>query len=59
MKTLLSVVAVATIIASPAFAQKAQKVSPNAVVVDGQAVGQDPDPNIRFQLRREAEHGID
>jgi hypothetical protein len=59
MKTLLSVVAVATIIASPAFAQKAPKVSPNAVVVDGQAVGQDPDPNIRFQLRREAEHGID
>jgi hypothetical protein len=59
MKTLLSAVAVATIIASPAFAQKAPKVSPNAVVVDGQAVGQDPDPNIRFQLRREAEHGID
>jgi hypothetical protein len=44
MKTLLSAVVVATIIASPAFAQKAQKVSPNAVVVDGQAVGQDPEP---------------
>ncbi|HEY0224659.1 MAG TPA: hypothetical protein VGC38_09110 [Pseudolabrys sp.] len=30
--------------------------SPNAVIDDGQVVGVDPDPNIRFQLLRD--HGL-
>jgi hypothetical protein len=59
MKMLVTAAALATIIASPAFAEKAPKVSPNAVVVDGQVVGQDPDPKIRFELRKEYMHGID
>jgi Trypsin/FG-GAP-like repeat len=39
MKIFLSAAAVATIIASPAFAQNAAKVSSNAVTFDGQVVG--------------------
>ena len=56
MKMLVTTVALATLIASPAFAQKAKHVrmSANAVVVNGQMIGQDPDAKVRFELRRDA-----
>ena len=50
--------AIATVIASPALAQRAQQQrqqSPNPaydVYVGGRYVGSDPDPNIRAQLQR-------
>jgi hypothetical protein len=52
MKTFIAVLAVA--VASPAFA-KVQKIAPDGAVYFGsEKVGQDPDLNIRFDLRREA-----
>lgn len=52
MKTLvIASVLVAAI--SPAFAQTASQ-SGNAVIVGGQYLGSDPDPNIRSSLQREA-----
>ena len=38
--------------ARPVHAQSAT-VSPDAVVVDGKVVGQDPDPNVRLELLRD------
>ena len=72
-KTLIATLALATLVASPAFAQTnthrirhaaasdyayASEPSyaaqnPNAVVFDNVVVGQDPDANIRLQLRRD------
>ncbi len=52
MTKLIAAVALATLIAlpvAPAFAQ-----SSNKVIVGGKVVGEDPDPNIRFQLLRDA-----
>ena len=63
-KLVLTVAAMA-VIASPVLAQRAprsptpfvpglqQGGDPN-VSVNGRAVGRDPDPNIRFELRRQA-----
>jgi hypothetical protein len=59
MQTFVTARALATAIAAPAFAQKAKPAPSTAVVVDGQVVGQDPDANIRFELRKEYLHGID
>ena len=59
MKTLVTALALVTVIAAPAFAQKSKPVPPNAVIVDGQVVGQDPDASIRFELRKEYMHGVD
>ena len=62
MKKLVTALALATLAASPALAKSnhASKADtgysvrdPNVVVVDGQYVGRDPDPNIRFQLKRD------
>jgi hypothetical protein len=76
MKTIVTIVALATLIATPAFAaqkkhsqnvrsqeayaqaqqQQAQPHSTNRnfdVYQNGQYVGSDPDPRIRFQLQRE------
>jgi heat shock protein HslJ len=70
MNKLMTVVAVAaTILSAPAFAQSAPKhvkqqqqtgyqVPWDAVVVDGQVVGQDPDANIRTQIERDAMAGL-
>ena len=58
IKRLVVAAAIATVIASPALAQRAQKPrqqSPNPaydVYVGGRYVGSDPDPNIRAQLQR-------
>ena len=52
MKTLATVLAVATFIASPAFAQSPQAPS-NQVVIGNKYVGQDPDAGIRSQLLRD------
>lgn len=51
MKTLAAVLAVATFIASPAFAQSPQ--TGTQVIVGNKFVGQDPDPGIRSQLMRD------
>lgn len=51
MKTLATIVALATLIASPAFAQTPPKSS--TVTVGGKYVGQDPDAGIRSQLMRD------
>jgi hypothetical protein len=51
MTKLIAAVALATLIAlpvAPAFADSTK------VIVGGKVVGQDPDPNIRLQLLREA-----
>ena len=52
MKYLITAVALAALIAIPAAAAFAQ--SANVVIVGGQVIGQDPDPNVRLQLRRDA-----
>jgi len=51
MKTLATIVALATLIASPAFAQTPPKS--NTVTVGDKYVGQDPDAGIRSQLMRD------
>jgi hypothetical protein len=49
MKTLIVALTLATTyLAAPAFAQ-----SPNQVIVGDKTVGQDPDANVRLQLRRD------
>ncbi len=50
MKTLATIVALATLIASPAFAQSPKST---AVTVGNKYVGQDPDAGIRSQLMRD------
>lgn len=70
MKTLMTAVALAALIASPAFAAtkkvttqvrataaQSYALAPpsSAVVVDGQVIGADPDPNVRLQLQRDGE----
>ncbi len=51
MKTLVTVLALATVVASPAFAQAP---GPSGrVVVGTKYVGQDPDAAIRSQLMRD------
>jgi hypothetical protein len=55
MKTLITAVAVAiTFIAAPAITQSALAEPPNDVMVGGKNIGQDPDANVRLQLRRDA-----
>jgi len=61
MKFLMTTVALAALAASPAFAATKHAktlasyaaADPYTVVVDGQVVGRDPDPGIRFELMRE------
>jgi hypothetical protein len=54
MKTLISTLAFATLlIAGPAFAQSAIAPSPNDLTMGGKSIGQDPDPNVRLQMRRD------
>jgi len=63
MKTLVAAVAVATFIVSPALAHTARhhpvesslaaSVPWDTVIEEGRIVGQDPDPNVRLELRRD------
>jgi len=52
MKTLIATVPLATAIAAPVFTQAAT-AAPNDVVVGGKRIGQDPDANVRLQMRRD------
>jgi hypothetical protein len=55
MKTLITAVALAvSLIVIPAFIQSAGAGSPDEVVVGGKSIGQDPDANVRLQMRRDA-----
>jgi len=59
MKKLATVAAIATLIATPAFAQQfwTPLESSNVVISnDDEIVGQDPDINVRLDLRRQAEY---
>ena len=57
-KRLVAAVVIATVIASPALAQRAPQPRQHSsnpaydVYVGGQYVGSDPDPNIRAQMQR-------
>jgi hypothetical protein len=68
MKFLMTVAALATIAASPAFAASRHTVrypsgsdayasypvqDPATVIVNGQYAGRDPDPNVRMSLERD------
>ena len=68
MKQVILLTALATLIATPALAkthhngQNAMAFvgeSPDAVNQYGKVVGQDPDPNVRLQLRKTAGAGHD
>jgi hypothetical protein len=52
MKTLTTILALATFVAAPAFAQ-APYASTSTVTVGGKYVGQDPDAAIRHELIRD------
>jgi len=54
MKTLITALTLATLIAAPAITQSATAASPNDVIVGGKMIGSDPDANVRLQLRRDA-----
>jgi hypothetical protein len=51
MKTLATIAAFATLVASPAFAQNPK--ASDVVTFGQQYVGQDPDPAVRSQLTRD------
>jgi hypothetical protein len=63
-KMALTVLGLATLVATPAFAQKpthratngayASATQPAPVVSNGYNVGTDPDANVRFELERDA-----
>jgi hypothetical protein len=58
MKTLVALAVLATAIASPALAQTSERYGNferhgNAVVSGNKLLGNDPDPNVRFDLLRE------
>ena len=54
MKICIAAVALATALIVPALTQVAIAGSPDEVIVGGKSVGQDPDANVRLQLRRDA-----
>jgi hypothetical protein len=60
MKKLLMALTLATLATSSALAKTQHSQSPAAaaadpytVIVNGEAVGRDPDPNVRFELLRD------
>jgi hypothetical protein len=63
-KMVLAAIGLATLVATPAFAQKpthrahaavaADAVMARPVVTDGRMIGTDPDPSIRSELARDA-----
>ncbi|MEA2945782.1 MAG: hypothetical protein QOI40_1112 [Alphaproteobacteria bacterium] len=55
VKTLIAALALAaSLIIIPAFIQSAGAASLNDVIVGGKSIGQDPDANVRLQLRRDS-----
>lgn len=52
MKTLITALALAALVAAPSFTPSAV-AAPNDVIVGGKYVGSDPDPGIQLQLRRD------
>jgi hypothetical protein len=54
MKKIIVAAILAVVATTPAFAQY-RYVSWGAVVYDGKIIGQDPDPNIRVELRKNAD----
>jgi hypothetical protein len=55
MRMLVGAVALATLMASPALAQKMTQAKPSAmVIVNGEKAGQDPDAGVRLELGRDA-----
>jgi hypothetical protein len=54
MKTLITALAVAALVAATTFTQSAFAQSPNDVTVGGKYIGTDPDASVRLQLRRDA-----
>ena len=52
LKTLIATVALATVLVAPIFTQAATAAS-NEVTVGGKSIGQDPDANVRLQMRRD------
>jgi hypothetical protein len=55
VKTLIAALALAaSLIIIPAFIQSAGAASLNEVIVGGKSIGQDPDANVRLQLRRDS-----
>ena len=61
MKKLATVATLATLIAAPAFAQQSARefwtpLESNAVIANGEVIGQDPDINVRLDLLRQAEY---
>jgi len=64
-KMVLTILGLATLVATPAFAQKpahraptegayASAAQPAPIVSNGYAIGTDPDASIRFELERDA-----
>jgi hypothetical protein len=54
MKTLITTLALASLVAAPAFAHRATQFSGDKVTFAGKYLGQDPDPNVRSTLLRDA-----
>ena len=61
VKKLVTALALATLVASPAFAKTGPSRSsttptadPYTVIVNGDVVGRDPDPNVRLELMKDA-----
>ncbi len=52
MKTLIAAAALAAIVIAPVFTRTAT-AGPNDVFIGGKYIGQDPDANVRLQLRRD------
>jgi hypothetical protein len=52
MKILITAFALAAVLAAPGFLRSAPGASPNDVIMGGQLIGQDPDANVRLELRR-------
>jgi hypothetical protein len=53
MKTLITALALAALLAAPAFIPAANAGPPNSVSMGGKNIGADPDANVRLQLRRD------
>jgi hypothetical protein len=54
MKKIIVAALLAVVVTTPALAQY-RYLSRNAVVSDGKIIGQDPDVNVRLDLRRNAD----
>jgi hypothetical protein len=54
MKRIVVAAILAAVATAPALAQY-RYVSRNAVVYDGKIIGQDPDPNVRLDLRKNSD----